>query len=98
MNEPAITWNLVVTAVGFPLLGWFIKYLFDKQERLREQVQAEWRSNLVKELSRLCGRLDQIEKAMVLKLDKEEYEKKSDDKWEMIQHHTHDDRGRVVVP
>lgn len=98
MNEPAITWNLVVTAVGFPLLGWFVKYLFDRQEKLREQMQLKTEKHLENELGRICARLDKIEREMVMKLDREEYDKKSDDKWEMIQHHTHDDRGRVVVP
>lgn len=98
MTEPAIAWNLFVTAIGFPILGWFVKYLFDKQEKLREQVQQEQQRHLEIELNRICVRLDKIEREMVFKLDREEYDKKSDDKWEMIQHHTHDDRGRVVVP
>ncbi|MFA5397959.1 MAG: hypothetical protein WC346_18250 [Methanogenium sp.] len=98
MTDPIITWNLLVTAVGFPLLAWFIKRSFDRRDKLEEKVNDDFRQGLKKDVERINCRLDMIDRNLNLKLDKEEYERKSDDKWEMIQHHTHDDKGRVVVP
>ncbi len=98
MTDPIITWNLLVTAIGFPLLAWFIKRSFAKRDRLEEKINEDFRQGLKRDMDKITCRLELIERNLNSKLNRDEYERKSDDKWEMIQHHTHDAKGRVVVP
>jgi hypothetical protein len=102
--EPVLTWNLLLTAVAIPALAWYIKHLIDKREKYENKAKKiEQEQNLEREgrirgdIARLDVCLQSIKNQLSTKVDEEDCEKKCDAKWNMINHHRHDEDGAVVI-
>lgn len=92
-NEPLMTWNLILCVIAFPSLGWFIR-----RELTNIQESAKERSRDLKiEIERIRECLSDVKHNVENKVDREDCENKSAEKWERIYHHRHTEDGAVVV-
>lgn len=93
LNDPLVTWNLLICVVAFPTLGWFIRREItsihdaakDRQSELKEEIRS----------IKTC--ISNIKEDVNEKVDKADCEKDTRDKWERLYHHRHTDSGEVVV-
>jgi hypothetical protein len=93
-NEPVMTWNLILCAVGIPSLGYYIRTLLND----REESSKERHEILTKEIERMRACINNIKQEMDEKRDIDDCEDRSREKWERINRHMHDTNGHVVIP
>ncbi len=101
--EPAITWNLLLTAVGIPALAFYLKYILQKRDALKEKLYSmhletvlEKYDLLRQDIARLNAKVEEIERSMHSKVDRSDCEKDSNDVWSLLKHHRHDSDGKVI--
>ena len=94
LNDPIVTWNLVLSCVAFPGLAWFIKREITKNSNeLRENKR-----DLMEEIRSIRSCMSNMKQDIGEKVDKDDCETRSKEKWERLNHHRHTDRGEVVIP
>jgi len=93
MNEPAVTWNLILCVIAFPSLGWFIRRLFDDMQKQAVDRYALLHEELRETKACVAG----IKRDLNNKVDEELCQKKSEEKWARINKHRHTDDGSVVI-
>lgn len=93
-NEPVMTWNLILCAVGLPSLGWYVKSLLQD----KEQASAERHKALKDEIGRMRDCINNIKRELDEKRNIDECDDRSREKWERINRHMHDEKGHVVIP
>lgn len=107
-QEPVLTWNLFLTIILIPLsvtlLGSYLKNIMAKHARDREKYEEEkekhteeWRTAIGNTICGIKDSLGEMRKEVVQKVEIEDCNNKSDKKWKMINHHSHDEKGRVVI-
>ena len=107
-SEPVLTWNLFLTLFLVPLsvtlLGIYQGRRLDKQAKGWEAYHAEvkehqiaWRKATTETLCMVKNTLDNIERDMNKKVSKTDCDDRSEKKWAMINHHSHNEKGKVVV-
>lgn len=93
-NEPVMTWNLILCAVGIPSLGYYIRTLIDD----KEHASKERHETLTKEIERMRDCIGNIKRELDEKRDVDDCDSRSKEKWERINRHQHDANGHVVIP
>lgn len=92
-TEPGVSWNLLLSIIAFPSLGWFLKREFTNiQEEARTRTKA-----LTSEIEKLRDCMTTVKVDVEGKMSREECDNKAAEKWERIYHHKHDADGAVVV-
>ena len=101
--EPAITWNLLITAIGIPALAFYLKYILSKRDSLRDKLFTKTEAIILEKCElmrlenvRLTAKIDELEKAIRQNVCRDDFRKENEDIWNLLKHHSHDDAGRVV--
>lgn len=50
MTEPVFTWNIILTAIAIPALGYYLKRVYDKADQLNEMRFQ----NMMTKLEKYC--------------------------------------------
>lgn len=81
-----LTWNLFLTPLLITTLGFFVKKWINDVEKKADERSAEFKTDVL--AIRTC--VAEMKKEMIHKLDKDEYMKYSDEKWNRIYNHEHE--------
>jgi hypothetical protein len=83
----------VVTVVLIPAGGFLVKKWIDGI-----QDSAVLRTTVLKDdIDKLQRCMNSVKEGMREKVDKEDCKERCDEKWERLNHHSHDSSGRVIV-
>jgi len=83
----------VVTVIIIPAGGFLIKKWIDGI-----QDAAVLRTSILKEdIDKLQRCMTSVKSSLTDKVDKEDCKERCDEKWERLNHHSHDSSGRVIV-
>jgi len=85
--------TFVLCALCFPTLGWFIKNEITRSKQESDKRHSELSESILK----LEKCLDRMQGEVSKKVNREECDSWSQDKWDRIYHHTHLPDGKVVV-
>lgn len=88
-----MTWNLIICVIAFPALGFFIKALF----KTNSDMAIERHSMVLNDIEELKECLRDVKKDINNAVTSEECQTRSETKWNMINHHSHNSDGKVVV-
>lgn len=93
-QEPLITYNLLLCAIAFPALGFFIRKLItDTQEQAKDRY-----SLLYEEIKDIKRCLRDVKDELNNKVDEDVCDKRGDEKWGRINKHRHAEDGSVIIP
>ena len=91
--EPFLSFHTILSIVAFPALGFYMRSLI----RYREESDNERHRSIKESISKLEKCISSIKREIDEKRDAAECEKRSKEKWDRINKHTHDPSGRVVI-
>jgi len=61
MQEPLITWNLIVCLVGIPGLGWWLGNLIKSRDKLAGDNLVLWQEGARERNKLICEKIDKLD-------------------------------------
>lgn len=86
----------IITLIVIPVLGWYLSRLIKKKDEAEVSERKQWQKGAVERHVTLVKRFDSLEQCvnevkgcLRTKLDIEDFEKESAEKWTRMNHHEH---------
>jgi len=94
-----------ISVVFIPSLGWWLTRLIKTKDELTAKNLMLWQEgakerheSLVSQINDLDVCMQDVKKAVRRKVETEDCLRLSKEKWDRINKHSHDTKGRVVIP
>jgi len=92
MQEPLITWNLVVCSIGLPVLGWWLGNLIKSRDKLQAENLSIWQEGARERNRSICEKIDKLDRCMAAikedlsgKVDLHSCDRNHDQVWDAIE-------------